>query len=399
MEIPPYEESKDVIQRKLDQTTMILQNINAYFLLIDKDFIVCDTNYYSLNKLPAPEVGMAQKVGDLLHCRNAAEAGECGMHQQCKLCGIRAAIGRAFHKKESFQKVNASMNLLNDKEDKVIPCDVSVSGTYLNIHGEDYMVLTVYDVTELKNAQRLLSIEREHSISADKLKSAFIANMSHEVRTPLNAIVGFSGLMVSASGEEERKMYADILAENNERLLRLVNDIFDLSQIESGTVDFVYTEFDANDLLRELEGIFKTKLNNSSVELVCEAHIQPIMMYSERERIIQVLSNLLHNAMKFTESGEIRLGCSLKGTEEVCFVVSDTGIGIPKEEQKKIFSRFIKLDREMQGTGLGLTLSQTIIQNLGGNLELDSEINRGSTFSFVLPRVIKPGLIKSQAIK
>ena len=119
------------------------------------------------------------------------------------------------------------------------------------------------------------------------------------------------------------------------------------------------------------------------MELVCEAHIQPIMMYSERERIIQVLSNLLHNAMKFTESGEIRLGCSLKGTEEVCFVVSDTG----------------KLDREMQETGLGLTLSQTIIQNLGGNLELDSEINRGSTFSFVLPRVIKPELIKSQAIK
>ena len=231
------------------------------------------------------------------------------------------------------------------------------------------------------------------------MKSAFIANMSHEVRTPLNAIVGFSGLMVSASSEEERKMYADVIAENNERLLRLVNDIFDLSQIESGTVDFVYTDFDANDLLRELEGIFKTKLNNSSVELVCEAHIQPIMMYSERERIIQVLSNLLHNAMKFTESGEIRFSCSQKGTEEVCFVVSDTGIGIPEEEQKKIFSRFIKLDREMQGTGLGLTLSQTILQNLGGSLELDSEINRGSTFSFVLPRVIKPERIKPQAIK
>ena len=191
MEIPPYEESKDVIQRKLDQTTMILQNINAYFLLIDKDFIVCDTNYYSLNKLPAPEVGMTQKVGDLLHCRNAAEAGECGMHQQCKLCGIRAAIGRAFHKKGSFQKVNASMNLLNDKEDKVIPCDVSVSGAYVVINGEDHMVLTVYDVTELQNVQRLLNIERKNSISAERLKSTFIANISHEVRTPLNAIVGF----------------------------------------------------------------------------------------------------------------------------------------------------------------------------------------------------------------
>ena len=264
---------------------------------------------------------------------------------------------------------------------------------------EEYILLYCTEgrgTAELKNVQRLLTIEKEHSISAEKLKSAFIANMSHEVRTPLNAIVGFSGLMVSASGEEERKMYADILAENNERLLRLVNDIFDLSQIESGTVDFVYKEFDANDLLRELDGILKAKLNNSPVELICEAHVQPIMMYSERERIIQVLSNLLHNAMKFTASGEIRFGCRLEGMEEVYFFVSDTGIGIPEEDQKKIFSRFIKLDREMQGTGLGLTLSQTIIQNLGGNLELDSKVNRGSTFSFVLPRVIKPELIKPQ---
>ena len=157
-----------------------------------------------------------------------------------------------------------------------------------------------------------------------------------------------SNMMVELLGEEERKMYADILAENNERLLRLVNDIFDLSQIESGTIDFVYTEFDVNDLLRELDGIFKTKLNNSSVKLICEAHVQPIIMYSERERIIQVLSNLLHNAMKFIESGEIRLGCSLKGTEEVCFVVSDTGIGI-KLRINKIWVEILNLIRKLTG--------------------------------------------------
>lgn len=193
METSPYEESgsKDTLQSKLDRATLVLQNINAYFLLIDKDFIVCDTNYYSLNKLPAPETGVMKRVGDLLHCRNAAEAGECGMHQQCKLCGIRAAIGRAFQKKESFKKVNASMNLLNEEEDKVIPCDVSVSGAYVVIEGEEHMVLTVYDVTELQNVQRLLNIERKNSISAERLKSTFIANISHEVRTPLNAIVGF----------------------------------------------------------------------------------------------------------------------------------------------------------------------------------------------------------------
>jgi len=391
--------SKENKENELKKLALVLQNINAYFLLIDKDFVVCDTNYYSLNRLPIQIGGVTKKVGDLLHCRNAIAAGECGQHEQCKLCCIRASIGKSFYKKASFKNLEASMNLLSEDEMTVTPCDVSVSGTYLNIRGEDYMVLTVYDVTELKNTQRLLAIEREHSISADKLKSSFIANMSHEIRTPLNAIVGFSGLMMSASSEEERKMYADVIAENNERLLHLVNDIFDLSQIESGTIDFAYTEFDANDLLREMEGVFKIKLNNSSVELVCEAHVQPIMMYSERERIIQVLSNLLHNAMKFTESGEIRFGCRVEGEEKVCFFVSDTGIGIPVEEQKKIFSRFIKLDREMQGTGLGLTLSQTIIENLGGHLELDSEINRGSTFSFVLPRVIKPEQIKPQVIK
>lgn len=121
------------------------------------------------------------------------------------------------------------------------------------------MVLTVYDVTELRNMQRLLEVERENAISADKLKSAFIANMSHEVRTPLNAIVGFSGLMATATSEEEKKMYTDIISENNERLLRLVNDIFDLSQIDAGVLNFVYSEFDANDLLRELEGLFRNE--------------------------------------------------------------------------------------------------------------------------------------------
>ena len=385
--------SKENKENELKKLALVLQNINAYFLLIDKDFVVCDTNYYSLNRLPIQVGGVTKRVGDLLHCRNAIAAGECGQHEQCKLCCIRASIGKAFYKKASFKNLEASMKLLSGDETKVTPCDVSVSGTYLNIHGEDYMVLTVYDVTELKNAQRLLYIEREHSISADKLKSAFIANMSHEVRTPLNAIVGFSGLMVSASSEEERKMYADVIAENNERLLRLVNDIFDLSQIESGTVDFVYTEFDANDLLRELEGVFGMKLNeNPLVALICEAHLEPIIMHSEKQRIIKVLTNLLHNAMKFTKTGEIRFGCRMEGTDEVCFYVSDTGIGIPEEEQEKIFSHFTKLDREVQGTGLGLTLSETIIHNLGGRVGVKSELGKGGTFWFILPLITKKGV-------
>ena len=277
-----------VMLHESKELTSILQNINVYYLLIDRDFIVHNTNYYTLNHL-TPVQGEIKRVGDLLHCRNAIAAGECGKHEQCKLCCIRTSISKAFYEKRSFKKLDASMQLLSEDEKTVIPCDVSVSGAYLKINGEERMVLTVYDVTELRNMQRLLEVERENAISADKLKSAFIANMSHEVRTPLNAIVGFSGLMATATSEEEKKMYTDIISENNERLLRLVNDIFDLSQIDAGVLNFVYSEFDANDLLRELEGLFGMRLNeNPLVALVCEAHLEPIMMHSEKQRIIQV---------------------------------------------------------------------------------------------------------------
>ena len=154
--------SKENKENELKKLALVLQNINAYFLLIDKDFVVCDTNYYSLNRLPVQVGGVTKRVGDLLHCRNAIAAGECGQHEQCKLCCIRASIGKAFYKKASFKNLEASMKLLSEDEMTVTPCDVSVSGTYLNIHGQDYMVLTVYDVTELKNVQRLLC---EHIIT------------------------------------------------------------------------------------------------------------------------------------------------------------------------------------------------------------------------------------------
>lgn len=378
---------QSVLQHKCTEQDLILQNINVYYLLIDKDFIVCNTNYYALNNL-TPVDGEVKRVGDLLHCRNAIEAGECGKHEQCKLCCVRASIFKAFHEKKDFKKLDASMRLLSEDEKKVIPCDVSVSGMYLNINGEDHELLTVYDVTELKNMQRLLNVERENAISADKLKSAFIANMSHEIRTPLNAIIGFSGLMATASSEEEKKMYVDIISENNERLLRLINDIFDLSQIDAGVLNFEYSEFDVNDVLRELEGVFSAKLaENPSVALICEAELKPILMHSEKQRIIQVMSNLLLNAVKFTNTGEIRFGCCMEGADHICFYVSDTGIGIPDEAKQKIFSRFTKLDREMQGTGLGLTLSQTIVHNLGGKIDVESEVGKGSRLSFILPMV------------
>lgn len=370
--------------QEIEKNNVILHNLNVCFLLIDKDFIVRKTNYYRLNHL-SPD-GTLKRVGDLLKCRNAVISGECGTHECCKICGIRATIGQAFYRKSDFKKMEASMKIFDRENKQITPCDVSVSGTYLNMDGEEKMLLTVYDISELKNVQRLLNIERENAISVDKLKSAFIANMSHEIRTPLNAIVGFSSLLATTADEEEKNMYLDIINKNNSRLLQLINDILDLSQIESGTLNFDYSEFDVNDLLKELNELFKIRLQEKpGVNLVCESGLDPIMISSEKERVVQVLVGLMDNAIKFTKSGEIRFGCRITDEKEICFYVKDTGIGIPSEIQDKIFSRFTKLNREMPGTGLGLALSQSIVEKLGGKISMESQAEKGSTFWFTLP--------------
>lgn len=379
-----YHSTEDTLRKKVENTKQVLYNMNTCFVLINSDFIVRDTNYYKLNHLTTDT--KEKRLGDLLHCRNAMEAGGCGMHARCALCGIRHTIRRAFIEHKNIDKLEGTMNLLDEKREHVIPCDVSVAGGYFKTD-EELMILTINDITELKNMQRSLNIERENAISADKLKSAFIANMSHEIRTPLNSIVGFSGLLASASTEEEKKMYSDIISQNNERLLVLVNDILDLSQIEAGVANFEYSTFDVHDVLRELYGIFTLKQikENPAVQLICEAHVEPLLVYSERGRVLQIMTNLIHNALKFTKEGEIRFGCHSEDQQRIRFYVSDTGIGIPAEELSQVFCRFTKLDREIPGTGVGLSLVQTIVHNLGGEISVESEVGKGSTFCFSLP--------------
>lgn len=368
----------------IKESDTILYSMNACFMLVDRDFVVLRTNYYDLNGIPGEPV--SNRVGDLLKCKNAVRSEGCGAHHNCGSCMVRYTIENAFCHKKGFSKLEASMRLFSPDHQHIIPCDVSVSGTYLTDADQEQMLLTIYDITELKNTQRLLSIEKENAVSAEKLKSAFIANMSHEIRTPLNAIIGFSGLLASTDDDAEKKMYLDIVAENNHRLLQIVTDVLDLSKIESGSLDFHYSRFDVNDLLCGLHGILEIRLKDKpDIKLVCEAGTDEWMIYSEQQRIVQILTNLVHNAIKFTQNGEIRFGCRLHGETDVYFYVSDTGIGIPVGEQDKIFDRFTKLDHEVPGTGLGLTLSQTIVQSLGGEIGVESEVTKGSTFWFTLP--------------
>ena len=243
-----------------------------------------------------------------------------------------------------------------------------------------------YDITELKETEAELILARDRAEMAGRLKSAFLANMSHEIRTPLNAIVGFSDLLVEAEDIEERKEYVKIVRNNNELLLQLITDILDLSKIEAGTFDFTYGDVNVNLLCENIVRSMEMKVSEG-VALVFDSNLPQYHLISDRNRLHQVISNFVNNAIKFTSQGSIRVGYQMKG-EELEFYVQDTGIGIDKEQQLHIFERFVKLNSFVPGTGLGLSICQSIIEQLGGRIGVDSELGKGSRFWFRLPGVI-----------
>ena len=212
----------------------------------------------------------------------------------------------------------------------------------------------------------------------DRLKSAFLANMSHEIRTPLNAIVGFSDLLVETEELAERQEYIKIVRENNELLLQLISDILDLSKIEAGTFEFTSGDVDVNLLCEDIVRSMGMKAKGE-VELVLDNHLPVCHVISDRNRIHQVISNFVNNAMKFTSEGSIHVGYKLKDGE-LEFYVEDTGIGIEKEQLPHIFERFVKLNSFVHGTGLGLSICQSIVEQLGGRIGVDSEKGKGSRF-------------------
>ena len=370
-----------------DFSDAILRNIDAYIVLANRNFLVEKTNYYSLND--EADDGVFHRVGELLRCKNALDSGACGTHENCKYCPVRASIEKCFREKNGFSQFEAPMRLyLSNDTGNYVDCIVSVSGAYMLLDGDEKVLLTVRDITRLKKIQEELEVARQVAEVAGEQKTAFLANMSHEIRTPLNAIVGFAGLLANAS-EAERNSYVEIIKGNTNMLLQLVNDILDMSKIEAGTLEFIYSDTDVNQIMRELEGIFRLRLEeaDSPVRIVFEPCLPVCFIHTEKNRVSQVLSNFLSNAFKYTKEGTITLGYKVR-EDDIYFYVQDTGTGIPAENVDKVFERFMKLDAKKQGTGLGLSISQTIIKKLGGEIGVFSEYGKGSTFWFTLP--VKP---------
>ena len=217
------------------------------------------------------------------------------------------------------------------------------------------MLCINFDITELKETERMLIGAKEKAEEADRLKSAFLANMSHEIRTPLNAIVGFSSLLEEAEDAEEKHLYATIIEENNKLLLQLISDILDLSKIEAGTFDIIPEQVDAQQLCNELLQSMQVRATEQ-VEILLAPELPELTFTSDKNRLYQVLLNFVTNALKFTSEGSIVIDYRINGNE-VRFSVQDTGMGIEPEKQEAIFTRFVKLNNFIAGTGLGLPLS------------------------------------------
>ena len=243
-----------------------------------------------------------------------------------------------------------------------------------------------YDITALKQTEQELIAAKERAEESNKLKTAFLANMSHEIRTPLNAIVGFSNLLAETDDIGERREYMRVVEENNELLLKLISDILDLSKIEAGTFEFNYGRVDVNRMCEETVRSLSLKVKDKPVELIFGEHDAQCCVVGDKNRLIQVITNFINNAVKFTDEGSITLGYRTEGGE-LLFHVEDTGSGISEEHRQSIFDRFVKLNSFAQGTGLGLSISKSIVEQMGGRIGVESEVGRGSRFWFTIPVV------------
>ena len=240
------------------------------------------------------------------------------------------------------------------------------------------------DITDNIEAAKKLKAAKEKAENSERLKSAFLANMSHEIRTPLNAIVGFSRLVAEVESPEDKAEFCRIIEENNERLLHLINELLDLSKIEANMIQLKSESINMHTLCTEVYNRFNLQ-STSEIQLINETKNINLYAFADKNRTIQVISNLIDNALKFTEQGNIRFGCYPKG-DQIEIYVSDTGIGIPKDKIASIFDRFVKANENMYGTGLGLSISKMLVEKMNGKISVQSVLGKGTTFKFTLPK-------------
>ena len=269
----------------------------------------------------------------------------------------------------------------------------SVSASKIKLKGQEYVQIIVTDISDRKKLEKELLKAKEHAEESDKLKSAFLANMSHEIRTPMNAIIGFSDVMLARSKKgklpEKEVYYLNLIRNSGKQLLGIVNDILDISKIETGLLKIKKEKVNINSMLNEIYNSLKGNIKSNKINISLNTQLSDLLatIESNEGKLRQILLNLLNNAQKFTSEGEIEFGYQLKDNF-IEFSVKDTGIGIPKEAQSQIFYRFMQVEGISSvhgGTGLGLSICKGLTELLGGKIWFDTEHQKGSTFYFTIP--------------
>lgn len=251
------------------------------------------------------------------------------------------------------------------------------------------LLLVIMIIVSISKSKRLKALQKLNEVAeeSNQLKNAFIANMTHEIRTPLNAIVGFTNVLVESDSlsREERMVFLNEINQNKDFLVQMIDDLLDFSKIEANTMEYHDSDVDVNALIEEICVAENSHPHPSGILVEFVEKLPQCRLFIDRIRFSQVITNLVKNALKFTERGSIRIGYRRLSNNNFYFYVADTGCGIDEESRRAIFERFVKMNYNIRGTGLGLSISKSIIEHYGGGIGVESKKNEGSTFYFTLP--------------
>ena len=357
-------QAKEKLEDAADTQNLVLNSINFGLIYIDKEYKV---QWESTSNLQGKAKGRRYTPGKI--CYETV----MGKKEPCAQCALSEAIVKGQAVRHEFSDGETTFEI------SAIPV---FDHSETNILGG---LMKIEDISDKKRIEHLM-YEVKKADEANRLKSAFLANMSHEIRTPLNAIVGFSNLLMESDDPEEKQEFAHIISTNNELLLQLINDIIDMAKIESGSLDYVYTQTDINELMEEIESQMKLKNKSEEVTVLFDHKLPQCVIYTDRNRLMQVMINFLTIALKFTFKGTVTFGYTLdEAGKKIRFYVKDTGIGIPEDKKDKIFDRFVKLNSFAQGTGLGLPICVMIAEKFGGSIGVESKEGEGSLFWMEIP--------------
>lgn len=370
---------RDISDRKLAEKkqaesenilTTVLQSMPSGFFMIDENYVIQDVNELACKVTGYEREELIGKECDVL-CPKGKRSGNCPIWEKGK---------EAFANKDTFIK---------DKNDQQIP--ILKNAQKVKIGDNHFILESFQDTTLLKETEKELLVAKNKAEEGDKLKSTFLSNMSHEIRTPMNSIIGFSEQLKSPGiAEEEKNEYIEIIQSNSRRIQSTINDILDISKIESGIEDIKSERISLNGFMKEIHSFFESDAADKQLSLVldCCAESKGDVFFSDVEKLSSILSNIIKNAIKFTLNGLVNIGCTLQD-ENIEFYIKDSGIGIPEEKQQAIFEAFVQADssgtRLYEGAGLGLSIAKAYTLALGGTIRFESEADKGTTFYVNIP--------------